>query len=134
MSHRIHVAQTDLASALLFGKRTKDDARWSRFGTFASVTGGRALVERFRGSNHIGLIHQPRPEEPTEGRRLERRPQARPCQWPSLKTPCCARLDRMRPMGGQFDPPDLMSFMESIHKFAGRCNGNTIALLYCASW
>jgi copper resistance protein C len=46
---------------------------------------------------------QPRPEEPTEGRRLEGRPRARPCLLPSfvlresLRTPCCARLLRMRP-------------------------------------
>src|SRR5712671_4728676 len=42
------------------------------------------------------IIHQPRPEEPTEGRRLEGRPRARPCRRPSFETPCCARLLRMR--------------------------------------
>src|SRR5260370_23550823 len=31
-------------------------------------------------------MHQPRPEEPSEGRRLEGRPQARPCQRPSFET------------------------------------------------
>src|SRR5258708_34585831 len=46
---------------------------------------------------------RPRPEEPTEGRRLEGRPRARPYQRPSfvlresLRTPCCAPLLRMRP-------------------------------------
>src|SRR5258708_17413143 len=57
------------------------------------------LVECVRSSNHIDVIHQPRPEEPTAGRRLEGRPRARPCQWPSFETPCCARLLRMRSVG-----------------------------------
>src|SRR5580700_3700425 len=34
-------------------------------------------VQRSRTSNHIAVIHQPRPEEPCAARRLEGRPQAR---------------------------------------------------------
>ena len=45
----------------------------------------------------IEVIHQPRSEEPTEGRRLEGRPRARPCQGPSFETAAQARgLLRMR--------------------------------------
>src|SRR5258708_5424684 len=47
----------------------------------------------FEAAKHL----RPRPEEPTEGRRLEGRPQARPYQRPSFETPCCARLLRIRP-------------------------------------
>jgi hypothetical protein len=47
------------------------------------------------------------------GGRLEGRPRARLCQRPSFETPCRARLLRMRSVGGQFYPLDLISFMES---------------------
>src|SRR6266436_1030538 len=57
------------------------------------VKGLCARVVRHRKSHVIDhdvlrVIHQPRPEEPTEGRRLEGRPRARPCRLPSFETPC----------------------------------------------
>src|SRR6516165_7351298 len=47
---------------------------------------GPLLVQRFRGSNHIDTIHQPRPEERASCARLEGRPQARSRQRPSFET------------------------------------------------
>src|SRR5262249_40308657 len=53
--------------------------------------GDGGLVQRFRGTNHIDIILQPRPEERApelvEGcARLEGRPQARSCPRPSFET------------------------------------------------
>src|SRR6266436_1057082 len=84
-------------------------------------TGARPELVRRIPQVHIDIIHQPRPEEPTEGRRLEGRPRARLCQRPSfvLREPQDAVLrtapqDEVR--GVQFYSPDLISFMESVHE------------------
>jgi hypothetical protein len=54
------------------------------------------LVQRFRSSNHIDIINQPRPEE-------------------RALAPCYARLLRMRSIRLDSIRSDLISFMESIH-------------------
>src|SRR5271156_7153879 len=82
------------------------------------------LVHRFRGSNHIDIINQPRPEEPCAARRLEGRPQARSCRRPSFETPCFTRLLRMRSVGLNSIPPDPIGFMESVHKLSLRAHGS----------
>ncbi len=75
-----------------------------------------SLGHRFRSSNHIDIINQPRPEERAESSlrcaRLEGRPQARSCRCPSFETPCCARLLRMRPVGSNSIPSDMIGFTE----------------------
>ncbi len=63
------------------------------------------LISRMRkGVGLVFFIHQPRPEEAALlGGRLEGWQQARSRRGPSFETPCCARLLRMRSVGGTVD-------------------------------
>jgi hypothetical protein len=81
---------------------------------------------RFGQAARYSIIYQPRPEEPTEGRRpeaLEGRRTAtgeavaaailRPSREPQDAAPRAAPQDEVH--GTDFYPPDLISSMESLH-------------------
>jgi len=73
------------------------------------------LVRRFRGSNHIDTIHQPRPEERALARvSKDGHKRGRASGHPSRRAPRGALL-WMRSVGSEFRPSDLIGFMESIH-------------------
>ena len=97
-------------SGIAFNEHTEEDG---------AIVFGHAcrmgLVPRFRGSNHIDITNQPRPEERARGARLEGRPQATWCRRRSFETPCFAQLLRMRSAGLDSNWSDLIGFMESIY-------------------
>src|SRR5262249_33764365 len=77
---------------------------WSEISAMCNVRAGDSPPVAYPGRDQSGGLDGltgPRrccssgSEEPTEGRRLEGRPRARPGQQPSVATRCCARLLRL---------------------------------------
>ena len=71
-------------------------------------------MQRFRASNYIDVINQPRPEERALAR-VSKDGHKRGRQWPSFETRANRRAPLDEVVGSGFRPSELIGFIEPVH-------------------